>query len=141
MTIFAFDPGSVASGVAWLDTVTDQFYAGQFADPVEAWQVLEEEGDKDDPVLVEIYRSGGHLTKHAAATIEVVGYFKYAARYGWGWGPSQAIERVEQHRLSGRREAAELMEGTIEALEKDPERKDAFSALAHCCAYRRSLNV
>lgn len=139
MKIFGFDPGSNFSGVAWLDTVTDQFYAGQFADPVDAWGVLEDEGDQDDVVLVEIYRSGGHLTKEAKATIEVVGYFKYTARYGWGWGASKAIERVEQHRLSGQREAADLMGGTIDKLKVDPDRKDAFSALSHCTAYRRSL--
>ena len=138
MRIFSFDPGSVASGVAWLDT-DGTWDAKQFADPVEAWHVIEEEGGQEDIGLVEMYRSGSHLTKDALATIEIVGYFKYAARYGWGWGPNQAIMRVEQHRLSGQREAAELMGGTIDELVIDKKRKDAFSALAHCITYSRTL--
>lgn len=140
MKIFAFDPGAVASGVAWIGLSTEiDWGAKQFADPVEAWGVLEDIGGPDDICLVEQYRSGSHLTKEAMATIEVVGYFKYTARYGWGWGPNKAVMRVEQARLSGRRDAAELMGGTIEDLEKDPNRKDAFSALSHCITYARTV--
>lgn len=143
--IWAFDPGAVATGVAWvLRTPEDHpsepsWYAAQFADPVDAWNVLENKGGGHDTVLVEMYRSGGHLTKEAMATIEVVGFFKHVTKLGWGWGSSRAIMRVEQHRLSGQRDAAELMGGTIDSLRKDPERKDGFSALAHCITYRRSL--
>lgn len=140
MKVFAFDPGAVATGVAWLDYPSSSWYAKQFADPVEAWQVVEEEGERDDVILVEIYRSGGYLTKEAMATIEVVGFFKNAVRLGWGWGGKVPVLRVEQHRLSGQSEAAELMGGTVAELKKDPERKDAFSALAHCITYRRTLN-
>ncbi len=139
MTIFAFDPGSNATGVAWLDTVTDEFYANQFKHPLDAWRVLEDEGYKDDVVLIEGYRTASSLTKEAKATIEIVGGLKMLATYGWGWGPGTYVERVEQHRLSGRREAAQLMGGTIEELESDKDRKDAFSALAHCIVYRRTL--
>jgi hypothetical protein len=31
------------------------------------------------------------------------------------------------------------MGGTIDELKRDPDRKDAFSALAHCCVYRRTV--
>lgn len=139
MTIYAFDPGANATGVAWLDTTTDAFYAYQFADPLDAWRVLEDNGYKDDVVLIEDYRTSANLTKTAKATIKIVGFLEISARAGWGWGPGNYLVRVEQHRLSGRREAAQLMDGTIEGLESDPGRKDAFSALAHCCAYRRSI--
>lgn len=140
MKIWAFDPGSKESGVAWVYQYAESWYAEQFADPVDAWNVLEEEGMRDDIILVETYRSGSHITKDAMATIEIVGFFKYAARLGYGWGPMKPVMRVEQHRLSGQREAARLMGGTIEALTKDPKRKDAFSALAHCITYRRGLS-
>lgn len=139
MTIYAFDPGAVATGIAWLDTASDLFYANQFTDPLEAWKVLEEEGYKDDVILIEDYRTAATLTKEAKATIEIVGFLKHSVRYGWGWGPAEPIMRVEQHRLSGQREAAQLMGGTIDELKSDPNRKDAFSALSHCCVYRRTI--
>jgi len=139
MTIWSFDPGAVATGVAWLDGI--DFYATQFANPIEAWNVLEDEGGRDDVVLIEDYRSGSHLTKEAKATIEIVGFLKYAAKTGWGWGTADPVIRVEQHRLSGQREAAQLMGGTIDELKTDPGRKDAFSALSHCCSYRRYLRM
>lgn len=141
MKIFAFDPGAVATGVAWVYQYADSWGARQFSSPVDAWEFLEENSaGSDDIVLVEMYRSGGHLTKEAMATIEIVGFLKYATELGWGWGPGpKAIMRVEQHRLSGQREAAQLMGGTIDELKTDPERKDAFSALAHCITYKRTL--
>lgn len=139
MIIWAFDPGAVESGVAWLCTDEPYWGAYQYADPLKAWENVEMEGQKDDVVLIETYRGSGALTNTARETIEVVGFFKHVTRMGWGWGPSEPIMRVEQQRLSGRREAAQLMGGTIEALESDKNRKDAFSALAHCCAYRRGL--
>ena len=139
MNIFAFDPGSNYTGVATIYDDGDVWW-GQHSDPLECWEQLLEHGQKDDIVLIEGYRSGGHLTKEAKATIEVVGGLKMMARYGWGWGPGSYVLRVEQHRLSGRREAAEMMGGTIEELESDVNRKDAFSALAHCIVYRRTLS-
>ncbi len=137
MTIWGFDPGSNATGVAF--TEGDMWYADQFVDPLDAWRVLEDEGGREDIVLIEGYRTASSLTKEAKATIEIVGGLKMLARYGWGWGPGTYVERVEQHRLSGRREAAQLMGGTIEELESDKDRKDAFSALAHCIVFRRTL--
>ncbi len=138
MTIWGFDPGSNATGVACLDG-DHSFKWGQFEDPIEAWEQLIEFGNKDDIVLIEDYRTAGHLTREAKETLKIVGFLEYSAYYGWGWGQSAPVMRVEQHRLSGRREAAQLMGGTIEELESDKSRKDAFSALAHCCVYRRSL--
>jgi hypothetical protein len=137
MRIWAFDPGAVATGVAFVEE--DGWYADQFPDPILAWDQLIEYGGKHDLVLVEDYRTSAQLTKEAKATIEIVGFLKYNAEYGWGWGANSAIMRVEQHRLSGQREAAELMGGTIEELRRDPNRKDAFSALSHCCVYRRGV--
>ena len=141
MKIWAFDPGAVATGVAYLedDSTGLIWWASQYTDPVEAWDWLIDYGGKDDICLVEMYRTSAQLTKEAKATIEIVGFFKYSAKYGWGWGPNEAVMRVEQHRLSGQREAAELMGDTIDKLKSDKNRKDAFSALAHCVAYRRSL--
>jgi len=139
MKIWAFDPGAVATGVAWVYDNGPGHYATQMSHPVDAWDILINHGAEEDIVLVEDYRSGSQLTKEAKATIEIVGFLKYSTKYGWGWGPNEPVMRVEQHRLSGQREAAELMGGTIEALKTDPDRKDAFSALAHCITYRRTL--
>jgi hypothetical protein len=137
MRIWAFDPGAVATGVAWLEG--DDWYADQFPDPILAWDQIIEYGGKHDLCLIEDYRTSAALTKEAKRTIEIVGFLKYNAEYGWGWGANSAIMRVEQHRLSGQREAAELMGGTIDELKSDPSRKDAFSALSHCCVYRRTV--
>lgn len=140
MRIWAFDPGAVATGVAWVYAQDfDNWHAQQFANPVDAWEELVEYGGKDDIVLIEDYRTAATLTKEAKKTIEIVGFLKYSAQYGWGWGPNSAVMRVEQHRLSGQREAAELMGGTIDELKSDPSRKDAFSALSHCVVYRRTV--
>lgn len=137
MRIWAFDPGAVATGVAYVEP--DGWYANQFTDPIVAWDQLIDYGGKNDVVLIEDYRTSAALTKEAKRTIEIVGFLKYSAEYGWGWGANSAIMRVEQHRLSGQREAAELMGGTIDELKRDPSRKDAFSALSHCLVYRRTV--
>jgi len=141
MKIWAFDPGSNATGAAYIEDSDTRltWWASQYADPLEAWERLIDHGGKDDIVLIEDYRTAGHLTKEAKATLKVVGFLEHSARYGWGWGANEPVMRMEQHRLSGRREAAELMGGTIDVLESEKYRKDAFSALAHCCSYRRTL--
>lgn len=139
MKIVAVDPGAVASGVAVMDGHV--WFAKQFKDPQAAWAAIEhefDEADGDVVFLIEDYRTGSHLTKEAKATIGLVKFFEQATWYYHAYKVT-TVMRVEQHRLSGQREAAYLMGGTIDELKKDPERKDAFSALAHCCVYRRSL--
>jgi hypothetical protein len=89
-----------------------------------------------DTILIEMYRSAGYLNKHAQATIEMVGAIKLISKLIF-WTP--AVMRAEQARISGQREAAELMGASIEFLRADPGLKDAFSALSHCCSYRREL--
>jgi hypothetical protein len=138
MKVIAVDPGYNFTGVASLDGA--RWTAKQYSEPWDAWCAVEnclEYHPRDAILLVEDYRSAGHLTKEAKETIGIVGMFMHMAPKMWAFELDTVLLRVEQHRLSGRREAAGLMGGTIEDLEKDNERKDAFSALAHCCAYRK----
>ena len=139
MKIWAFDPGSVATGVAFVYQHAESFQACQFEDIDDVAGVLEDDQfhDRDDIFLIEMYRTAGHLNKHAQRTIEMIGGLKYMIRSLTGVEPQLV---TEQARLSGQREAADLMNGSIDTLRQDPQRKDAFSALAHCCAYRRRLN-
>ncbi len=136
MKIVAVDPGHNETGVAVLDS--DHWHARQFANPLSAWSAIEDELDDTQEVhfLVEDYRSGGFVTKEAKTTIGLVKFFKLAADYYHSYQVTVFLP-VEQARLSGQREAAELMGDTIENLVKDPKRKDAFSALAHCISHRR----
>lgn len=139
MDIWAFDPGSNATGVACY-TSDQAWLARQFLDPVKAWDFFEQEismewHTPEVTVIVEDYRSGGHITSQAKATIEVVGFLKHSIR---SWGYPLAM-RVEQHRLSGNTKADELL---IARGIKNPESinwKDARSALAHCITYHRQF--
>jgi hypothetical protein len=140
MKIWAFDPGSVATGVACY-TGDDDWLARQFTDPVEAWEFFDNnninswDNGPDDIALVEDYRSGGHITSYAKDTIEVVGFLKYNLRMeGYPFHM-----RVEQHRLSGNTRADELL---VSRGVKNPESadwKDARSALAHCITWHRQF--
>lgn len=140
MKIYAFDPGSNATGVACY-TNDGNWLANQFADPVRAWTFFENhwmdswDNTYEDVALVEDYRSGGHMTSQAKATIEVVGFLKLSLRAA-GY-PFHM--RVEQHRLSGNTKADELL---VARGIKNPESnnwKDARSALAHCITYHRQF--
>jgi hypothetical protein len=129
MRIIAVDPGAVASGVATIYTDTEIWEAFQYEDPLQAWDAINAdiEGhpkEKEIHFIVEDFQTSTQLTREGRATIALVGFFELVAR---------------SYHPSGQREAAELMGGTIEKLKRDKNRKDAFSALAHCCSYRRSL--
>lgn len=145
MRIWAVDPGAVFSGVAFIKHHSDTFSWGQFSDPTELWYSIMEGGDFHsgfqpwtDTLLIEDYTHGGAFTKEAKQTLEVFGYIKLRAQ-------EEAWRKVEvrhkDKRLSAQREAAKLMESTVAELKDDPARKDAFSALAHCIAYRREMGM
>jgi hypothetical protein len=140
MNIWAFDPGSNATGVACY-TNDHSWLANQFADPVKAWEFFYDnwtnswDNHDDDVAIVEDYRSAGHITSQAKATIEVVGFLKHSLR-AEGY---PLVMRVEQHRLSGNSKADQLL---ISRGIKNPESanwKDARSALAHCVTYHRQF--
>lgn len=137
MKIWAFDPGSVATGIAWVYQHAESFEAFQMDSDTDIWEAIHNvDHGRDDIFLIEMYRTAGHLTKHAQNTIEMIGSLKTTIRLLL----VEPLLVTEQARLSGQREAAELMEDDMDILRKDPLRKDAFSALSHCCAYRRRLN-
>lgn len=140
MKIYAFDPGSVATGVACYTNDTT-WLARQFTDPTHAWEFFENDwmhswdNTHEDVALVEDYRSGGHITAHAKRTIEVVGYLRLsleASGYPYHM-------RVEQHRLSGNTKADELLRGRGINNPESPNWKDARSALAHCITWHRQF--
>lgn len=132
--IWCVDPGAVATGVAG--------YAGstaiweQYKNPLDVWAGLHELMHYDDTLLVEDYTHGGAFTIEAKKTIEVLGFIRLTAEYH-GFS---VVVRGKDRRLSGQGPAARLMGDTIAVLKKDPERKDAFSALAHCVNYYREVN-
>lgn len=139
MFIWVFDPGSKGNGVACVHTTDLKcFLVEQYPGVQEAWHFFDTHVLSTDTVLIEMYRSAGHLNKHAQATIEALGFLKNAVAYYLGREP---VMVAEQARLSGQREAAELMGGDVDTLRKDPFRKDGFSALAHACAYRRRITM
>lgn len=143
MKIWAFDPGAVATGLAWLDKDEDMWAAAQFANPQDAYRIFDREYAFDDVVLIEDYSHGGAFTREAKETVEIVGFLKHALGYVNSQTFSNDIPVFIRHkdkRLSGQAEAAALMGGTTVDLKKDPENKDAFSALAHACVFRRELN-
>jgi len=140
MKIWAFDPGSNATGVACY-TSDDNWLANQFVDPVKAWEFFYDnwtmswDNSDDDIAIVEDYRSAGHITSQAKATIEVVGYLKNSLRQE-GY---PLIMRVEQHRLSGVTKADELLISRGVMKPESVNWKDARSALAHCITYHRQF--
>lgn len=126
------DPGAVASGIANLN----QYYRSwaQYADPQELYQYFYSVSSADrDTLLVEDYSHGGAFTVEAKATLEIVGFVYYSARMD-GY---KVLKVHKDKRLSGQGPAAQMMGGTVAELKKDPEKKDAFSALAHCVVYNR----
>lgn len=133
--IWCFDPGAVFTGVA--ATLENGWVShwGQFSDPIEALEYASEDLKWQDHILIEDYSHGGSFTKEAKQTLEVIGFLRYSlVREG-----HTVILRHKDKRLSGQSEAASMMDGTIADLKKDPARKDAFSALAHCITYAREL--
>lgn len=142
MRIWAFDPGAVATGVAWLNKDADDWGARQFENPQEAYRYFNTFYEIYDVVLIEDYSHGGAFTREAKETVEIVGFLKHALGYANGTDLFTTIPVFVRHkdkRLSGQAEAAALMGGTTVDLKKDPENKDAFSALAHACVFRREL--
>jgi hypothetical protein len=149
-TIWAFDPGSNFSGLAAvfyepLGTVADLLpapeqdsYWAQFSNAVELYDHFYNRTHyKNAVVLVEDYTHGGTFTKEAKQTVEIVGFLtRQLPRDGF-----KVVVRGKDQRLSGQSEAARLMGGTVVALKKDPARKDAFSALAHCITYYREMEA
>jgi hypothetical protein len=141
MRIIAVDPGAVASGVAAVYSHADTWMAAQYEKPLDAWYAAESDidghYDEDVHFIVEDFQTSTQLTREGRATIGLVGFFELTARYYHSY--ITVVVKSPQHRLSGQREAAELMGGTIDELKRDPARKDAFSALSHCCVYRRTV--
>lgn len=134
MTIYAVDPGAVYTGVAWLRSNSAGWK--QFDDPIFLWGALVDRVDEYDTVLVEDYSHGGTFTIEAKRTLKIVGFLEYSLQYKG----IKVVMRTKDQRLSGRREAAVMMDNSsIKELEADVERKDAFSALSHVVTYRRTL--
>lgn len=143
MRIWTFDPGAVFTGMARLT-----WYGQPVFSPTEMmwWQDTDvkelyeeflalEPYPNGDIVLVEDFSHGGAFTLEAKRTLEVVGFLvNQGARDGF-----TVVRRHKDKRLSGQSEAARLMDSTVGALKKDPARKDAFSALAHCITYSREV--
>jgi len=140
MKIWSWDPGSNATGIACY-TSDQNWLANQFVDPVEAWSFFERnemdswDSSPDDIALIEDYRSAGHITSQAKATIEVVGFLKHSLRAS-GY-PFHM--RVEQHRLSGNTHADALLIGRGVTNPQSTNWKDARSALAHCITWHRQF--
>lgn len=142
MKIWTFDPGAVFTGLARLNwygqpvfSPLDQFWM-QNTDIEELYDDFLMQGPAwQDVVLVEDYSHGGAFTREAKMTLEVVGFLIHQLRRD-GY---TVIRRHKDKRLSGQAEAARLMDSTVTALKKDPARKDAFSALAHCITYTREV--
>lgn len=140
MRVWAFDPGSSFSGLAGLYYDGKPYEPGdstwaQYSDPVELYNHFHQDFDhyRDDRILVEDFSHGGAFTLEAKQTVEIVGFLaRQLYRDGY-----KVERRHKDKRLSGQSEAAKLMGGTVAALKKDPAKKDAFSALAHCITYAR----
>jgi hypothetical protein len=140
MRIFAFDPGSSATGLACLKDYGQPVLSEldldwwQYTDEVELYnEFMKLKPTANAVVLVEDYSHGGAFTLEAKRTLEVVGFLvRQATRDGL-----RVERRHKDKRLSSQSEAARLLGDTVANLKKDPARKDAFSALAHTIAYKR----
>jgi hypothetical protein len=140
MKVWAFDPGSSFTGLAgliydgWPHVPEDTTWA-QYSDPVDLYNHYHHDFThmRNEKVLVEDFSHGGAFTLEAKQTIEIVGFLtRQLYRDGY-----KVERRHKDKRLSGQSEAAKLMGGTVAELKKDPAKKDAFSALAHCITYAR----
>lgn len=142
MRIWAFDPGAVATGLAYVNWYGQPVFNPadmcwyQDTDVEELYEAfLGQEPKWRDVVLVEDYSHGGTFTLEAKKTLEVVGFLIHQlSRDGF-----TVVRRHKDRRLSGQSEAARLMDSTVGLLKKDPVRKDAFSALSHCLTYTREV--
>lgn len=139
MRIWAFDPGAVNTGYASLRTHEDPhtpvWTAGQSDGVLGVVDQLRDPSLRPDVVLIEDYSHGGAFTKEAKQTLKVLGALEYIFKLN-----GYRVQLVHKdRRLSGQGPAAKLMGGTVSDLKKDPLRKDAFSALAHCVVYEREL--
>lgn len=135
MRVWGFDPGSVATGLALYDTNGPVIHwrANQYIKPTDAYIAFTANADWEDIVLVEDYRSGGHLTNDAKRTIKIVGYLEHSlTRHGY-----HLRMRWEQQRISGNREADKLMRSSGIENPEDKAHKDARAALAHAIAFTR----
>lgn len=135
MRVWAIDPGAVATGLAWLN-FTDQHDEMQYDDPIKVFRHIDLWAVTGDTILIEDYSHGGTFTVEAKTTLKVIGYLEYALH---SQDRFKVLLRHKDKRLSGQSEAAKLMWSEVGKLKKDPERKDAFSALAHCVTYRREV--
>lgn len=129
------DPGAVASGCSNLN----QYYRSweQFTDPKEMYQYIFSCASQDrDTILLEDFSHGGAFTLEAKQTLEIVGFVYYAA----SMDGFKVIRRHKDKRLSGQGPAAQMMGDTVANLKRDPEKKDAFAALAHCVVYNREIS-
>lgn len=146
--IWAFDPGAVFTGLAGVfydpnetvaDIESDDIHWLQFSDFVELYEDFHDTyaHSRNEDVIVEDYTHGGTFTLEAKQTVEAVGFLINQARHD----SHNVVRRNKDRRLSGQSEAARLMGGTVTDLKKDPAKKDAFSALAHCITYYRELEA
>ena len=130
--VWCIDPGAVASGIANYNAHYRAWE--QYEDPKELYQYFYSCATASrDILLVEDFSHGGAFTIEAKKTIEVLGFVVNSALMD----EFQVVRVHKDKRLSGQGPAARLMGDTIATLKKDPYRKDAFSALAHCMVYYR----
>lgn len=142
MRIWVWDPGAVQTGLAYLSWYnqptfhSEDMFWWQNSDIEELYDdFLYQEPTWRDRFLVEDFSHGGAFTLEAKQTIEIVGFLtRQLSRDGY-----KVVRRHKDKRLSGQSEAAKLMGGTVTELKKDPAKKDAFSALAHCITYSREV--
>lgn len=146
--IWAFDPGSSFTGLAGIfytplegvpDLQPEDFTWAQYSDAVELYDHFRTGFTRyrNSVVLVEDYTHGGAFTAEAKQTVEIVGFLTRQLRRD----EYKVVRRNKDKRLSGQGEAARLMGGTVAGLKKDPAKKDAFSALAHCITYHRDMEA
>lgn len=142
MRIWAYDPGAVFTGLAYLNWYgQDEFSSNdmmwwQATDVVELYDtMLEYDPSWRDVILVEDFSHGGAFTLEAKKTLEIVGFLARQIPRD----DLTMLRRYKDKRLSGQTEAARLMGSTVSALKKDVARKDAFSALAHAVTYTREV--